>query len=88
MTEAQEFVRSTAFSNMTYAEHRLHIELHLAAIDIASIPTKLESAREEVKLMNFALMKSITAEAAVHCSPLLATLSNQLCSWSASRLLF
>ena len=64
MTEAQEFVRSTAFSNMTDAEHRLHVEIHLAAIDIASIPKKLESAREEVKLMNSALMKSITAEAA------------------------
>ena len=64
MTEAQDLARSDAFSKMTDAEHRLHAELHFAAIDIKSIPKKLEGAREEVKLMNEALTKSIASEAA------------------------
>lgn len=64
MTEAQELARSDAFSKMTDAEHRLHADLHLAAIDIKSIPEKLKGAREEAKLINEALTKSIAAEAA------------------------
>ena len=64
MTEAQELARSDTFSKMSDAEHRLHADLHLAAIDIASIPKKLEGAREEVKLINEALTKTLAAEAA------------------------